>query len=450
MGSEGKGLGRWNEQVVFVEKTVPGDVVNAITKRKRKGFIEAFPRKFTKYSEIRRKPFCNHFGVCGGCKWQMISYEKQLEFKEEQVVSAVRRIGGFDGFETMPIAGSASEKEYRNKLEFTFSNKRWLDEAEIKTGKEIDRSHALGFHVPGRFDKIVDIDTCHLMNDLANKVRNKAREIAKLMNLTFYDLMEHKGLLRNLILRNTLKGQWMVIVAFAENNKKSIERFMDDLSNGFPEVTSWYYVINRKKNDTLFDQEMILFKGKDRIEEDFDGVIYRIGPKSFFQTNSLQALELYRKLVQLAELKKDDIVMDLYSGIGSIGLYVSRFVSSVLGVEFVDAAVEDARLNAKINGIENSRFIAGDMKDVLPDLIDKEKVDVVITDPPRAGMHKDVVRSILKLQPRRIIYVSCNPATQARDMKLMSDDYELKVIQPVDMFPQTTHVENIAVLDRVG
>ena len=445
MGSEGHGFGNLNGKIIFVENTVPGDVVSCQIKRKRKGFELGYILRLLEPSDLRRAPVCEHFNDCGGCKWQHIPYEKQLAYKNATVVNAIERIAKQTGFETKPIIGVENEFHYRNKLEYTFSNKRWLSAEEIASGEEIDRDHALGFHVPGMFDKIVDISKCHLQSAPTNEIRNFVRHYAIQHNLSFYDLRSHEGLLRNLIIRNTSIGDTMVILCVTGDGEDVIA-LLKALADQFPEVTSWNYVVNNKKNDTIFDLEVVTYKGKAYLDEDWGLAKFKIGPKSFFQTNSNQARRLYDEIGKLIE-GKVELLYDLYCGTGSIGLYLRDRAKRVVGIEYIEAAVEDARSNANLNGAKNATFYAGPMKEVLNFVSEKEgKPDLVITDPPRAGMHANVIQSLLDLEAPKIIYVSCNPATQARDIELLAAKYKLQLIQPIDLFPQTIHVENIALL----
>ncbi|NVK50346.1 MAG: 23S rRNA (uracil(1939)-C(5))-methyltransferase RlmD, partial [Cyclobacteriaceae bacterium] len=407
-------------------------------------FMEGEAVHFHEFSKDRIEPFCAHFGVCGGCKWQHINYELQKTYKRQQVVDQFQRIAKVPIPEVSPILGSAETKYYRNKLDFTFSNSRWLTREEINSGKEFERN-ALGFHIPKMFDKIVDIEHCYLQGGISNDVRNSLREFALSHQLAFYDIRNQVGLLRNLIIRTTSTGQTMVIVQFGENDPESITLVMEFLKNKFPEIISLLYVINTKGNETFHDLELVTFSGLPYIEEEMEGLKFRIGPKSFYQTNSNQAYELYKVAREFADLKGDEVVFDLYTGTGTIANFVAKQAKQVIGVEYVEAAIEDAKLNSQINGIENTLFYAGDMKDILTEdfVASHAKPDVIITDPPRAGMHEDVVQMLLRLESPTIVYVSCNPATQARDVALLADKYQVERIQPVDMFPQTYHVENV-------
>lgn len=444
IASEGKCVGHHDGKVVFVSNVAPGDVVDVRITRGKSSFMEGEAVHFHEFSKDRIEPFCSHFGVCGGCKWQHINYELQKTYKRQQVVDQFQRIAKVPIPEVSPILGSAETKYYRNKLDFTFSNSRWLTREEINSGKEFERN-ALGFHIPKMFDKIVDIGHCYLQGGISNDVRNSLREFALSHQLAFYDIRNQVGLLRNLIIRTTSTGQTMVIVQFGENDPESITLVMEFLKNKFPEITSLLYVINTKGNETFHDLELVTFSGLPYIEEEMEGLKFRIGPKSFYQTNSNQAYELYKVAREFADLKGDEVVFDLYTGTGTIANFVAKQAKQVIGVEYVEAAIEDAKLNSQINGIENTLFYAGDMKDILTEdfVASHTKPDVIITDPPRAGMHEDVVQMLLRLEAPTIVYVSCNPATQARDVALLADKYQVERIQPVDMFPQTYHVENV-------
>ena len=450
IADKGKAVGRDQEGIVyFVDGAVPGDIVDVLVLRKKKSFRQGIVTQFKHYSEDRVEARCQHFGVCGGCKWQNLDYQAQLKYKEKTVEDAMSKIGGLDKSLVLPILGSEKIYQYRNKVEYSFSDKRWITEEEVKSGLPIDRSPAVGYHRPGAWDKIVDIFTCHLQDDLSDKIRNGVRKYAFENELTFYNQRDHKGLLRNMIVRNTSLGEWMVIVAFGEKEEDAIHGMMTYLADNFPEITSLQYVINLKKNDTLYDQNIKVFKGKDHIIEKLGNAKYRIGPKSFFQTNTEQAEVLYKVTKDFAQLQKEDNVYDLYTGLGSIALYVADACKHVTGIEEVEAAIDDANLNKELNQNSNSTFYAGDVKDLLDDQFVElhGKADVIITDPPRAGMHADVVDTLLKIAAPRIVYVSCNPATQARDLQLLSEKYEVVKLQPVDMFPHTHHIENVALLE---
>ncbi|MEX2565611.1 MAG: 23S rRNA (uracil(1939)-C(5))-methyltransferase RlmD [Cyclobacteriaceae bacterium] len=449
IAAEGKCVGHYEGKVVFVSNVAPGDVVDVRILKGRSSFMEGEAIEIHKFSENRVDPFCDHFGVCGGCKWQHISYELQLDYKRQQVVDQFQRIAKVPLPEVLPIIGGIETQYYRNKLDFTFSNNRWLTREEIDSEKTFQRN-ALGFHVPKRFDKIVDIQYCHLQGNISNQVRNSLREFALAENLSFYDIIQQKGLLRNLIIRTTLDGQSMVIVQFGEEDKNGIDKTMEFLKNTFPETTSLLYIINLKKNETFHDLEVHPYHGKAYIEEMMEGLRFRIGPKSFYQTNSKQAYRLYQVARDFAGLQGSETVYDLYTGTGTIANFIAKNAKQVIGIESVEPAIGDARLNSQINKIENTLFYAGDMKEVLNEKFISlhDKPDVVITDPPRAGMHEAVVNMLLGLAAKKIVYISCNPATQARDVALLSEKYDISKIQPVDMFPQTYHVENVVLLTK--
>lgn len=449
IGAEGKAIARVDEKVVFVKMVAPGDIVDLQVFKKRKKYMEAKVVAFHKYSELRATPFCEHFGVCGGCKWQHLPYAEQLKFKQKQVVDALSRIGGIELPEVMPILGSKQDKYYRNKMEFSASSQRWLTQEEIDSDKEFYASPALGFHVPGLFDKIVNIDKCWLQADPSNKIRNTIRDFAIDQNLGFFEPKEQSGFLRNLIIRTSTTGDLMVIVVFKRDDKEKRIALLSHLQKEVKEITSLNYVINEKLNDTLYDQQINVFSGKDHIIERMEDLEFKIGPKSFFQTNSYQSLELYRVARDFAGLSGNEVVYDLYTGTGSIAIFLARMAGKVIGIESVPEAIEDARINSKLNNIDNTRFFAGDMKDLFSDeFVEKQgRPDIIITDPPRAGMHTKVIEQILKLEAGRIVYVSCNPATQARDLKLLDEKYKVKKVQPVDMFPHTHHVENVVMLE---
>ncbi|EEI91383.1 23S rRNA (uracil-5-)-methyltransferase RumA [Sphingobacterium spiritivorum ATCC 33300] len=446
IAEEGKGVGKTDELVLFIDKAIPGDVVDVELIKKKKNFAEAKVAALKKASEYRIDPFCEHFGVCGGCKWQHMDYNGQLKFKQQTVDNVLARIGKVDTSLMEPILGSGETEYYRNKLEYTFSNKRWL--TSVDDANEGLEMNALGFHVPGRFDKILDIDHCYLQQDPSNAIRNHIRAFAIKHQISFYDLREHAGALRNLIIRTASTGELMVIVVFAYPEEGQVDLLMNDINSSFPDIDSLLYIINQKKNDTIFDQDIHIFKGRDFIYEEMEGLKYKIGPKSFYQTNSLQAYELYKITREFAGLTGDELVYDLYTGAGTIANFVAKTAREVIGVEYVPTAIEDAKINSAINQIGNTKFYAGDMKDVLTaDFIAEHgKPDVVITDPPRAGMHGDVVQRLLEMEADKIVYVSCNAATQARDLALLNEKYTVDRIKPVDMFPHTQHVENVVLL----
>ncbi len=447
VAAEGKCIARINGLAVFVAGVAPGDIVDLKIIRKKKSFMEARAVKFHQYSKLRTEPFCEHFGLCGGCNWQHLDYQQQIVAKRQQIIDNFTRIGKFDFPEVNPIFPSTETKFYRNKLEFTFSNKRWLSDEEIKSGISINRN-GLGFHIPKQFDKIVDIKKCYLQKDPSNDIRNGIRDFALDNNLSFYSVSEFNGLLRNLIIRSSSTGQLMVILQFGEQDKEGIQLMMEFIKESFPQINSLYYVVNLKKNETFHDQELILFSGESFIEEQIDDLKFKIGPKSFFQTNTEQAQKLYAKAMEMAKLQGDEIVYDLYTGTGTIANYVARNARKVIGIETIEEAIDDAIENANLNNISNCSFVVGDIKDTLTKELFNQygSPDVIITDPPRAGMHNDVVETILKSKANRIVYISCNPATQARDLARLTDDYKIEEIQPFDMFPHTHHLENIVSL----
>ncbi|MCW2261592.1 MULTISPECIES: 23S rRNA (uracil(1939)-C(5))-methyltransferase RlmD [Sphingobacterium] len=450
IAEEGKGVGKTDDLVLFVEKAIPGDVVDVELMRKKKSFGEGRIQTLKKASEYRVEPFCEHFGVCGGCKWQHMTYDAQLLFKQQSVENALTRIGKVDTSSMEPILASGQTEYYRNKLEYTFSNKKWL--TTLDDNVEDMNMDALGFHVPGRFDKILNVSHCYLQEDPSNVLRNSVREFAVANALSFYDLRDHSGVLRNLIIRISSTGELMVIVVFAYPEEGQVELLMSFIKDKFPSITSLLYIINQKKNDTIFDQEIEIYNGRDFIYEEMEGLIFKVGPKSFYQTNSAQAYELYKITRDFAGLSGDELVYDLYTGAGTIANFVAKYAKEVIGVEYVPSAIEDAKINSEINGVKNTKFYAGDMKDVLTaSFIAKHgKPDVVITDPPRAGMHTDVVARLLEMESPKIVYVSCNAATQARDLTLLAEKYDVVRIKPVDMFPHTQHVENVVLLKLKG
>ncbi len=446
IAEEGKGVGKQDELVFFIERAIPGDVVNVELQRKKKNFVEGKVSEVVEASPYRVDPFCSHFGVCGGCKWQHMTYDAQLKFKQQSVANALTRIGKVDVSSMESILGSEQKTYYRNKLEYTFSNKRWLTSLDDAT--DISTMDALGFHVPGRFDKILAIDHCYLQQDPSNALRNTIFEFANEHGISFYDLKLHEGALRNLIIRTSSTGEIMVIVVFAYPEEGQVDLLMSFIQNKFPEITSLLYIINQKRNDTIFDQDIHIYQGRDFIYEEMEGLKFKVGPKSFYQTNSAQAYELYKITRDFAEFKGDELVYDLYTGAGTIANFVARSVREVIGVEYVPSAIEDAKINSSINEIGNTKFYAGDMKDVLTSefIAFHGKPDVIITDPPRAGMHADVVQRILEMESPKVVYVSCNAATQARDLEMLNAKYEVVRIKPVDMFPHTQHVENVVLL----
>lgn len=450
VAAEGKAIAKVDGMAVFVPFAVPGDVTDIQLTRKKNSFAEGRVVRFEKYSENRTEPFCSHFGVCGGCKWQMLPYEEQLKQKQRQVTDNLERIGKIDLPAFSPILGAPQTTFYRNKLEFTFSNKKWLTEAQIASRETFDNMNALGFHIPGMFDKVLNIDQCWLQDDLSNQIRNAVRKFCLANNYSFFDLRNQVGLMRTLIIRNSSIGEWMVIVVFYEDDPEKRKKLMDFIAGEFPQITSLLYIINRKANDTITDQEVVTWCGRDHIYEEMEGLKFKIGPKSFFQTNSEQAYNLYKVARDFARLSGGERVYDLYTGTGSIANFVARNAKKVVGIEYVPEAIYDAHENSRLNGIDNTLFFAGDMKDVLTaDFISEHgRPEVIITDPPRAGMHNDVIDAILLAEPERIVYVSCNPATQARDLSLLDGKYRVTCVQSVDMFPHTHHVENVVLLEK--
>ena len=453
VAAEGKAIAKVDNLVVFVPYAVPGDVVDLQVRRKKHSYAEAEVVKFHRYSEQRATPFCQHFGVCGGCKWQCLPYEEQLRYKQQQVVDNLTRIGKIELPEVSPILGSRHTQCYRNKLEFGFSNKKWLTFEEVASGTKFEVMDAVGFHIPGAFDKILDIDTCYLMDDINNRLRNGIRSYALSHQLTFFDLRAQTGLLRNMMVRTSATGEVMLLLQFCIRSAEEEQQSRDLLAHiheTFPEVTSLLWVNNLKCNDTIGDLEVHTYAGTDFIYETMENLRFKVGPKSFYQTNTEQAYELYKVARHFAGLTGSELVYDLYTGTGTIANFVAHQARQVIGIEYVPEAIEDAKENARINGLDNTLFYAGDMKDILNrDFIDRHgRPDVIITDPPRAGMHTDVVNTILFASPRRIVYVSCNPATQARDLALLDSQYRVVAVQPVDMFPQTHHVENVVLLEK--
>lgn len=450
IGTEGNAVAKVDGQVVFVPMLIPGDVVDIRVRKKRRKYMEGTAVRFHEYSSDRIEPRCTHFGVCGGCKWQHLRYEKQLEFKEKQVIDNLTRIGKLELSGVRPILGSSEIYGYRNKLEFTFSDKRWLTREEMLADNDRIVEDALGFHIPGYFDKVLDIRECHFQPDPSNAIRDSVRRYAHRKSLAFFNIRQQSGFLRNLIIRTTRSGNVMVIVVFFMYERERINGLMEHLRTEFPRITSLYYIINTKKNDSLSDQVPVLYSGDDHLLEEIDSLKFRIGPLSFYQTNTLQAGKLYAIAKEFAGLTGRETVYDLYTGAGTIACYVAGEAGKVIGMEYVDAAVEDAVINSGINNIGNTEFYAGDIRLLLNEKFIQEKgrPDVIITDPPRAGMHSDVVEQILSAGPSRIVYISCNPSTQARDAGLMSEKYRVTAVQPVDMFPHTHHVENVILLER--
>ncbi|MCI6549391.1 MAG: 23S rRNA (uracil(1939)-C(5))-methyltransferase RlmD, partial [Prevotella sp.] len=453
VAAEGKALARVNDMVVFVPFAVPGDIVDLQVRRKKHHYCEAEVIRYVKQSDLRVTPRCAHFGICGGCKWQNLPYEEQLKAKQKQVFDQLTRIGKIEIPEISPILGSEKVFGYRNKLEFGCCNKRWLTKEEVASGTVFDNMNAIGFHITGAFDKIYPIEKCWLMDDLCNEVRNEIRDYAFANALSFFDIREQRGLLRDVVVRHSRSGEWMVIVQFCiggDEEQQQAMGLLGHLGNRFPQITSLLYVDNHKGNDTFGDLPVHVFKGEDHIWETMEDLKFKVGPKSFYQTNTDQAYHLYAVARSFAQLTGQELVYDLYTGTGTIANFVASKARKVIGIEYVPEAIEDAKVNSQVNGIGNTLFFAGDMKDILTaDFIAQHgRPDVIITDPPRAGMHPDVVKTILLAAPKRIVYVSCNPATQARDVAALDADYKVMAIQPVDMFPQTTHVENVILMER--
>ena len=455
VAAEGKALAKVNDLVVFVPYVVPGDVVDLQVKRKKNHYAEAVAVKFHEYSPVRAVPFCQHYGICGGCKWQCLPYTEQIKYKQKQVTDNLTRIGKIELPEISPIMGSEKTEFYRNKLEFTFSNKRWLTEEEVKEDVKYDQMNAVGFHIPGAFDKVLAIDKCWLQDDISNQIRNAIRDYAYEHNYSFFNLRSQEGMLRNLMIRTSSTGELMVLLQckiVEESEMDLMKQLLAFVAEHFPQITSLLYVVNNKCNDTINDLEVMVFKGNDHIFEEMEGLRFKIGAKSFYQTNSGQAYNLYKVARNFAGLTGKELVYDLYTGTGTIANFVSRQAKKVIGIEYVPEAIEDAKVNSAINGIDNTLFYAGDMKDILTqEFINQHgRPDVIITDPPRAGMHNDVINTILFAEPQRIVYVSCNPATQARDLSLLDAKYKGMAVQPVDMFPHTHHVENVVLLEKRG
>ena len=450
-GAKGKAIGKSPDgRVIFIDNAVPGDIADIQTTRKRKSYYQGTAVEFHKLSDKRTEPVCQHFGTCGGCKWQNMDYKFQLEYKENEVINNLQRLGKIDLPEVTPILGSEEIYFYRNKMEFSFSDSRWLTMDEIQGGENIEDRNALGFHIPGMWDKILDIKKCHLQADPSNAIRNFTREFATNNDISFFNTRNQEGLLRTLMIRTSSTGEIMVLIQFYSENKAKRELLLNALSTEFPEITSLQYVINNKGNDTIYDQEVICFKGRDHIFEEMEGLKFKINAKSFYQTNSEQAYNLYKITREYADLKGDELVYDLYTGTGTIAQFVAKNAKKVIGVEAVPEAIKDARENAERNNIENTEFYVGDMRKVFTEsfIAKHGKPDVIITDPPRDGMHKDVVAQILGIMPEKIVYVSCNSATQARDLSLMDEHYKVTKTRAVDMFPQTHHVENVVLLEK--
>lgn len=448
VAAEGNSIARVDEMVVFIPFGAPGDIADVKIDRKKRSYAEGHIEKLTQPSAIRVEPRCEHFTMCGGCRWQHLPYEFQLKCKQKQVEDALQRIAKIPFPELTPILGSESIWEYRNKMEYTFSNKKWLTFDQLRSGEEFPERRAAGFHISGAFDKVLDINKCHLQDDLGNRLRLFIKRFGMNHDYSFYDLREQHGLLRTLMIRISSTGEVMAVMVFGEDDAEKIETLLDAVAKEFPEITSLLYVVNTKVNDTISDQTIHLYKGKEFIEEEMEGLRFRVGPKSFYQTNSRQAYKLYSVAREFARLTGEELVYDLYTGTGTIACFVARNARHVIGIEYVPEAIEDAKVNAGINKLDNTEFYAGDMKNVLTsDFIAAHgRPDVMIVDPPRAGMHEDVVKVILDAAPRRIVYVSCNPATQARDLALLHEKYDIDAVQPVDMFPHTQHVENVVAL----
>lgn len=450
-GAKGVSVAKAPEgQVIFIPNVVPGDVVDVQTLKKRKAYFEGKAIKFHAYSEHRVEPVCQHFGACGGCKWQNMNYDRQLFYKNQEVFNNLKRIGKIELPEFEPILGSAKQFFYRNKMEFGFSDTRWMTDAEIQSGVEFDNKNALGFHIPRMWDKILDIEKCHLQEDPSNAIRNEIKRFATENDIAFFNARSHEGILRTLMIRAASTGEIMVLIQFYREDKAQRELLLNHIAEQFPQITSLQYVINGKANDTLYDQDIKLYKGRDYILEEMEGLHFSINAKSFYQTNSDQAYELYKITREFACLTGDEVVYDLYTGTGTIAQFVSKQAKKVIGVEAVPEAIADAKENAKRNSITNCEFYVGDMKNVFNDefIAQHGQPDVVITDPPRDGMHKDVVEQLLKIGAKRIVYVSCNSATQARDLALLDEHYKVTRVRPVDMFPQTHHVENVVLLEK--
>lgn len=453
IAAEGKALTKVNDWVIFVPYVVPGDVVDLQITRKKNHYAEAVATKIHEYSPKRVEPYCQHYGICGGCKWQCLAYEEQIRYKQQQIVDNLTRIGKIELPEISSIIGSSKTLFYRNKLEFTFSNKRWLTEEEIKRSVTYEQMNAVGFHIPNAFDKVLAIEKCWLQDDISNRIRNAVRDYAYEHDYSFFNLRTQEGMLRNIMIRTATTGELMVLLQckiVEEKEMQLLNELLQYISDQFPQITSLLYVINNKCNDTINDLEIHIFNGKDHIYEEMEGLRFKIGAKSFYQTNSEQAYNLYRVARQFAGLTGKELVYDLYTGTGTIANFISRQAQKVIGIEYIPEAIEDAKVNSAINHIENTIFYAGDMKDILTQEFISEHghPDVIITDPPRAGMHGDVIKTILHTAPQRIVYISCNPATQARDLQLLDEKYKVEAVQPIDMFPHTHHVENVVLLEK--
>ncbi len=450
-GAKGKSVGKAPDgRIIFLSNAVPGDVVDVMTTKKRKAYFEGVATNFHTLSEKRTDPKCEHFGVCGGCKWQHMGYEHQLHFKQKEVENNLKRIGNLELPEMTPILGSKKQYFYRNKMEFSFSNSRWLTQEEINSEAQIEDRNALGFHIPGMWDKILDIKKCHLQKDPSNTIRLEIRNFATENGLSFFNPRQQQGLLRTMLLRTSSTGEIMLLIQFFDDNPQQRELLLNHIKQKFPDITSLLYVINQKQNDTIYDQDVICFAGRDHIFEEMEGLQFKINAKSFYQTNSQQAYELYKVTRGFAGLTGDELVYDLYTGTGTIAQFISKKAKKVVGVESVPEAIEDAKTNASNNAISNVEFVVGDMKNIFNDAFIAEhgQPDIIITDPPRDGMHKAVVAQLLQVAPKKIVYVSCNSATQARDLALLDEKYKVTKVQPVDMFPQTFHVENVVLLEK--
>lgn len=452
VAAEGKSIARVNEKALFVPFTVPGDIVDVQVTKSRSAFMEGKVKKFHVYSELRADPKCEHFGICGGCKWQMLPYDEQLKAKQQQVLDNFQRLGDFNFPELQPILGSEKVYFYRNKMEFTFSNRKWLTEYSKDIDFDDRNMNGLGFHMPGMFDRILDIENCYLQKEPSNSIRLSVRKFAHENNISFYDQKQQIGYLRNLLIRTASTSDLMVILVVGEDQPEILQNILDHIANEFPQITSLMYVINQKKNTIITDLPIQLYKGNPYLMEEMEGVKFKVGPVSFYQTNSLQAYEMYKLVREYAGLTGEELVYDLYTGTGTIANFVVSKAKKVVGVEYVPEAIEDARVNSQLNGFSNTIFYAGDMAKVLDDdfVLENGKPDVIITDPPRAGMHEKVVKQIIKAAPKKIVYISCNPATQARDITWLKDHYKVTKVQPLDMFPQTHHVENIALLEIIS
>lgn len=453
VAGEGKAIVRINDVVCFVPYCVPGDIVDLQITKKKSSFMEARVERFVQYSDKRENPVCPHFGECGGCKWQILPYEEQIRYKQQQIVDNLTRIGKVELPECSPILGSKKVYEYRNKLEFTFSDRKWISWEMVREAggmDKVDKTCGVGFHIPQAFDKVLDITDCHLMEPINNSIRNFIRDYAKEHGITFYNMHDHTGMLRTMMLRSNAHGELMLLIAFGEEPRESGKGLLEALHAQFPEIISLLYVVNQKLNDTFADLPVVTHSGQDFIYEYMEDLRFKVGPKSFYQTNTEQAYELYKVAREYAGLTGDELVYDLYTGTGTIANFVAKKAKQVIGIEYVPEAIEDAKVNAELNGLQNTLFFAGDMKKVLDKAFIERygRPDVIITDPPRAGMDEDVIETILFAAPKRIVYVSCNPATQARDLALLDAQYRVMKVQPVDMFPHTQHVENVVLLEK--